>query len=133
MVREVPMLVSDSPCSSVLLSDDVLLLSAGAGAGAAGAAPAGAAGTGMCILGVTWNRPTVIGADWTSGSVVEAFGLGVLVFISGTVECNGALKVDKVLSGLSGEDGEKSDMEVELETSDLGSAWTGTCAGYEST
>lgn len=53
MVREVPMLVSDSPCSSVLLSDDVLLLSAGAGAGAAGAAPTGAAGTGMCILGVT--------------------------------------------------------------------------------
>lgn len=56
MVREVPRLASDSPCSSVLLSDWVLLLSAGFGA-------AGAAGKGISVLGVTWNRPTVTGAD----------------------------------------------------------------------
>lgn len=43
------------------------------------------------------------------------------------------LKDDKVLSGLSGGDGERSDMEFELDTSDLGSVWTGTCAEYEVT
>lgn len=122
MVREVPRLVSDSPCSSVLLSDGVLSLSAGAGAGAAGAVFTGTVGTGMCMLGVTWNRPTVTGADWTSGSVEEAFGFGLLVLISASVGSSGALKDDKVLSGLSGGDGERSDMEFELETSDLGPA-----------
>lgn len=35
-----------------------------------------------------------------------------------------------MLSGLSGGDGERSDKEFELETSDLGSAGAGTCAVY---
>lgn len=86
MVSEVPRLVSDSPCSSVLLCDGVLLLSAGKGA--AGTASACTAGIGMSMLGVTWNRPTVTGADWTSDSVEEAFCFGLLAFISGTVGCN---------------------------------------------
>jgi len=64
MVREVARLVSDSPCSSVLLSDGVLPLSACCAA--AGMAPAGSAAAGMGMLGVTWNRPTVTGAEWTS-------------------------------------------------------------------
>lgn len=81
MVREVARLVSDSPCSSVLLSDGVLPLSAGWEA-------AGTAGAGMSMLGVTWNLPTVTGADWTSDSVEEAFGFGLLVFSSGTVGCD---------------------------------------------
>lgn len=38
-----------------------------------------------------------------------------------------------MLSGLSGGDGERSDKEFELETSDLGSAWAGTCAAYGGT
>ena len=60
-MREVARLVSDSPCSSVLLSDALLQLSAGCGA-----AGSGRAGAGMSMLGVTWNLPTVTGADWTS-------------------------------------------------------------------
>lgn len=63
-MREVPRLVSDSPCSSVLLSVGVLPPSSGCSA--AGTAPTGTAGTGIPILGVTWNRPTVTGVDWTS-------------------------------------------------------------------
>lgn len=35
-----------------------------------------------------------------------------------------------MLSGLSGGDGERSDKEFELETSDLGSARAGTCTVY---
>lgn len=38
-----------------------------------------------------------------------------------------------MLSGLSGGDGERSDKEFELETSDLGSAWAETCAEYGGT
>lgn len=82
-MREVPRLVSDSPCSSVLLSVGVLPLSAGCDA--AGTAPSGTAGTGISMLGVTWKRPTVIGADWTSVLVEAAFGLAL---ITGTVGCN---------------------------------------------
>lgn len=82
MVREVPMLVSDSPCSSVLLSDWVLPPSAGWGAG--GGAAFVAAGAGMSMLGDTLNRPTVMGAGWTSDS---AFGFGVLLLISGIAGC----------------------------------------------
>lgn len=58
MVREVARLVSD--CSSVLLSDGVLPLSAEA------TDTTGAGGAGMSMLGVTWNLPTVTDADWTS-------------------------------------------------------------------
>lgn len=65
MVREVARLVSDSTCSSVLLSDGSLPLSAGSGA-AGTAAGTDRTGAGMSMLGVTWNRPTVTGADWTS-------------------------------------------------------------------
>lgn len=64
MVREVPRLVSDPPCSSVLLSVGVLPLSAGCGA--AGMTPTGAAGSVISLLGVTWKRPTVTEADRTS-------------------------------------------------------------------
>lgn len=60
-MREVARLVSDSPCSSVLLSEGLLPLSAGCGA-----AGSGRAGAGMSMLGVTWNLPTVTGANWTS-------------------------------------------------------------------
>lgn len=60
MVREVARLVSDSTCSSVLLSDEVLLLSAAA----ADATDTG--GVRMSKLGVTWNLPTVTEAGWTS-------------------------------------------------------------------
>lgn len=126
-MREVPRLVSDSHCSSVLLSDGVLTLPAGCGA--AGGAPMGAAGAGMCMLGETWNRPTVTDAHWTSDSEEEAFGFGLLVFISGMAACKGRLKDDKVLSGLSGGDGERS--EFELETSDCDSAFTGDSSEYE--
>lgn len=35
-----------------------------------------------------------------------------------------------MFSGLSGGDGERSDEEFELETSDLGLTWAGTCAEY---
>lgn len=59
MVREVARLVSDSTCSSVLLSDGVPLLSAAA------ADTTGAGGPMMSMLGVTWNLPTVTGAGWT--------------------------------------------------------------------
>lgn len=59
MAREAAMLVSDSTCSSVLLSDGVLLLSA------ATADTTGAGGARMSMLGVTWNLPTVTGAAWT--------------------------------------------------------------------
>lgn len=59
MVREVARLVSDSTCSSVLLSDGVPLLSA------AGVDTTGAGGATMSKLGVTWNLPTVTGAGWT--------------------------------------------------------------------
>lgn len=59
MVREVARLVSDSTCSSVLLSDGVPLLSAAA------ADTTGAGGARMSMLGVTWNLPTVTGAGWT--------------------------------------------------------------------
>lgn len=61
-MREVARLVSDPPCSSVLLSVGVLPLSAGCVAAAGG----GGGGAGMSMLGVTWNLPTVTGADWTS-------------------------------------------------------------------
>lgn len=122
-MSEVPRLVSDSPCSSVLLSDGVLPLSAGCGA----AGTTMATGAGMSMLGVTWNRPTVTGADCTSEAVEEAFGLELLAFISGTGGCNLGLKDDKVFSGVSGGDGERSD-EFELETSDLGVVWAGTWA-----
>lgn len=57
-MKEVARLASDSPCSSVLLSDWLLPFSAGLGA-----AGAGASGKGMSMLGVTWNRPTVTDAD----------------------------------------------------------------------
>lgn len=66
MVREVARLVSDSICSSVLLSDGVLPLSASCWA--AGTLTTGTGGTGMSMLGVTWNLPTVTGAEWTSVS-----------------------------------------------------------------
>lgn len=59
-MREVARLVSDSTCSSVLLSDGVLLLSAAA----VDATDTG--GVRMSKLGVTWNLPTVTGAGWTS-------------------------------------------------------------------
>lgn len=59
MVREVARLVSDSTCSSVLLSDGVPLLSAAA------ADRTGAGGAMTSMLGVTWNLPTVTGAGWT--------------------------------------------------------------------
>lgn len=115
MVREVPRLVSDSPCSSVLLSDWLLPPSAGCGA----------AGGGMSMLGVTWNLPTVTGADWTSDSVEQAFRLVLLTFMSGTGGCNGLQRDDKVFSGLSEGDGERSEDELEMETSDLGGAGAG--------
>lgn len=59
MVREVARLVSDSTCSSVLLSDGVLSLST------ATADTTGAGGARVSMLGVTWNLPTVTGAGWT--------------------------------------------------------------------
>lgn len=59
MVMEVARLVSDSACSSVLLSDG-LLLSAEAGDAA------GTGGARMSKLGVTWNLPTVTEAGWSS-------------------------------------------------------------------
>lgn len=74
MVREVARLVSDSTCSSVLLSDEVLLLSAAA---------TDTGGVRMSKLGVTWNLPTVTEAGWTSDSTQDALGLGELVIISG--------------------------------------------------
>lgn len=87
MVREVPRLVSDSPCSSVLLSDGVLLLLT-AGCRAAGTADTGNAGAGMSMLGVTWNRPTVTDAGWTSDLTADVFRFGTLTFISGTGGCS---------------------------------------------
>lgn len=38
-----------------------------------------------------------------------------------------------MLPGLSEGDEDRSDKEFKLETSDLGSAWAGTCAEYEAT
>lgn len=38
-----------------------------------------------------------------------------------------------MLSGLSGGDGERSDEQMELDTSDLASAWAGTCVEYGGT
>lgn len=66
MVREVLRLVSEPPTSSVLLSDGVLLLLA-----ICGAATTGTGGSKMSTLGVTWNLPTVTGADFTSVMVKD--------------------------------------------------------------
>lgn len=65
MVMEVARLVSDSACSSVLLSDG-LLLSAEAGDAA------GTGGARMSKLGVTWNLPTVTEAGWSSVRKIPA-------------------------------------------------------------
>lgn len=57
----------------------------------------------------------------------EAVGLGLMAVISLTAGCNGGLSEDKVLSGLSVGDGQRSDEELLLRPSGLGLAWAGTC------
>lgn len=59
MMMEVAKLVSDSPCSSVLLSEVVVLSTDWVLVGIH-------AGISVSRLGVTWKRPTMTTAGWIS-------------------------------------------------------------------
>lgn len=66
-------LVSDSPCSSVLLSDWLMVEGADAGGGVEGRGVQ-VMGVVSSVLGVTWKRPTVR-AGFCSSDIGDSFSL----------------------------------------------------------
>lgn len=119
---EVPRLVSDSVWSSVLVSEVVLWELSVGGVVVLGTGPTeivGAMwGAGMSMLGVTWKRPMVWG-EFGTELEGDAVGLGLLQTISFTAGFNGELKDDKVLSGLSVGEEDRSDEDAKLRASEF--------------
>lgn len=72
----------------------------------------------MSMLGVTWKRPIVLG-EFGTELEGEGVGLGLLQPISLTAGFIGELKHDKVFSGLSVGDEDRSDEDAKLRASEL--------------
>lgn len=120
-MREVPRLVSDSVWSSVLVSEVEFCESVGgvAADGTGSTETLGSVwGDGISILGVTWKRPIVWGEVGTELEG-DGVGLGLLQLISLTAGFIGELRDDKVLSGLSDGDEDRSDDDVKSRPSGL--------------
>lgn len=119
-MREVPRLVSDSVWSSVLVSEvellELELSEVGDEVGGTGGSEGGEWGAGMLMLGVTWKRPMVWGEPGTELEG-DGVGLGPLPLISLTAGFIGELREDKVLSGLSVGEEDRSDEDAKLKPS----------------
>lgn len=74
-------------------------------------------GTRLSMLGVTWKRPIVWGEV---GTELEGDGVGLgLQLISFTAGFIGEIKDDKVLSGLSVGEEDRSDEDIKLRASEF--------------
>lgn len=117
-----PRLVSDSVWSSVLVSEVVLWELSVDGVAVDGTGSTkivgGMWGAGMSMLGVTWKRPMVWGEVGTELEG-DGVGLGLLQLILLTAGCIGELRDDKVLSGLSVGEDDRSDEDAKLRASGL--------------